>query len=74
MKPQFSIPTSPAFEWPAHSPSIAATKMGDTEIEQAIILPSTCVAPIVLVRGSFTGTPVPVAHLQGKMGYGDLLA
>ena len=37
--------------------TVPVTIEGDAEIEQVLTLPSTCIAPIVLVRGSFTGSP-----------------
>ncbi len=36
---------------------VPAGPSGDAEIEQVIPMPSSCFAPIVLVRGSFTGNP-----------------
>ncbi len=37
---------------------VPATTTGDAQIDQTVALPGSCFAPIVLVRGSFTGTPV----------------
>lgn len=36
--------------------TVPATTSGDAEIEQGVTLPTTCFAPIVLVRGSATGS------------------
>jgi hypothetical protein len=38
--------------------AVSASTSGNAEIEQTIPLPASCFAPIVLVRGSFTGAPV----------------
>jgi hypothetical protein len=38
--------------------TVHATISGDAEIEQVVSLPTSCFAPIVLVRGSGTGNPV----------------
>ncbi len=38
--------------------TVSATRTGDAEIQQVLTLPSTCIGPIVLVRGSFTGASV----------------
>ena len=37
--------------------TVPATKSGNATIEQGIALPASCVAPILFVRGSFTGAP-----------------
>lgn len=38
-----------------HTATVAVGTDGDAEIEEDLTLPSSCVAPVVLVRGSFTG-------------------
>lgn len=37
--------------------TVSVGEDGDAEIEEDLILPSSCVGPIVLVRGSLTGAP-----------------
>lgn len=41
-----------------NSAPVPATTSGNAEIKQSVALPSTCFAPIVLVRGSATGSAV----------------
>jgi hypothetical protein len=41
-----------------NSTPVPASSLGNAEIEQNVALPTTCFAPIVLVRGSATGSAV----------------